>query len=792
MALLKRGRSKRVVLDVGTSAIRLCELSQTKAGFQLTKYYQREIVLDPSLEESEKIAQRKAVLQALLKEAKIRPKKTIMAVPGQSVFTRNRPLPPVPEYKVTQIVKYEIQQQIPFSLDQIALDYQVLDRTEVGGYDVMMAAIKVDVVEKQVEILAKTGRHIDVVDVSPLAAYNWLRHTGEFGEEGECVALLDLGATTTDIVIQKDNQFRFTRSLNVGGNDVTKAIAQSFNMTFAEAEKVKREQGFAPTGDPKRDGRGGEVIGGVLDRLVNEINRSFAYFRSQPGGGPTSRVIVTGGGACMRNMVPYLQNQLGIEVRIAQPLAGLAIAPGASEASEHPEQACVVLGLALRCCQSVPIQINLIPPRIIEVARRKEQVFYWVLSLLTFLLILASIIPITARKDSLVSERIELLQKTLASYDPALIANPGGRSDYEEQFMFARDDLTKYEKQVNALDSVRNNRNFWLEYIAAVNDARPASGGIAISSIESAVIGGPGNTGDAVRNAAKKQEEPPPVEEKAPEADATPSKGGLSGLASALGKQGGLSGFGLGRPGGARGPAKVSETYEAAGFPGIGGGGGRSMGGGGGGLGGLSGLGGGGRGGGGRGGRNQNKGADARNTVTEPNGLIIWGYAKNPDYLRLYESRLEARPEFKLGTEDDPKSGVYLWVTEANDVSYSELDNGRGSGGGGMSGGGSRRGGGGSRRGSGGGGGFGGLGGLSGMGGGMGSRGGMGRGGGGGRGSTRVASSQYGGEDMITRFRIDVQFLGKVIPKPTARAQGGGSGRGGGGLSGLRGLGSSR
>jgi type IV pilus assembly protein PilM len=336
MAKPKSRKAKKLILDIGTSAVRLCELSQSKAGLQLTKYYQRDFNIDPAMEEEEKQERKIEVLGALMKEAKIRTKKAIVAVPGQSVFTRNRPLPPVPEHKVTQIVRYEIQQQIPFSLKEIALDYQVLDRTEVGGYDVMMAAIKVDVVEKQLDILNKVKRSIDTVDVSPLAAYNWLAHTGDFGEEGQCIAMIDMGATTTDIVIQKDNQFKFTRSLHVGGNDVTSALSSAFNMPFEEAERLKRDKAFAPTGDPKQDGRGGEVTGRILARLVSEINRSFAYFRSQPGGGPVTRVIITGGGSCLRNIIPYLQRQLNIEVRIAQPLAGLAISPSANEASQYP------------------------------------------------------------------------------------------------------------------------------------------------------------------------------------------------------------------------------------------------------------------------------------------------------------------------------------------------------------------------------------------------------------------------------------------------------------------------
>lgn len=715
MALLKRGKSKRLVLDVGSSAIRLCELSPTKAGYQLTKYYQREVLTDPAADPDERRQHRQQILDALLKESKIRTKKTIMAVPGQSVFTRNRPLPPVPEYKVTQIVRYEIQQQIPFSLDQIALDYQVLDRTESGGYDVMMAAIKVDVVEKSLEILEKTKRSIDVVDVAPLAAYNWLRHTGEFGDTGECVALIDLGATTTDIVIQKDNQFRFTRSLNIGGNDITKAIAAGFNMTFEDAEKVKRERGFAPTGNPEKDGKGGEVIGNVLNRLATEITRSFAYFRSQPGGGPTARVIVTGGGACLRNIVPFLQRALAIEVRIAQPLAGLAVAPQASEASEHPEQACVVLGLALRCCENVPIQINLIPPRVLESARRKEQIFYWVLSITTLFLIMASIIPVTAAKDELVQEEIQTLERVLAGYDAAIVNDPVQRSEFETKYGDIKAAVNASANEVRNLDTVHNLRKFWLDYLKAVNDARPESGGITISSIETAVIGGNSNTGDAARNKANGQQP------QAQAAAAQPAPGGDGGgMLGSLGAA--MATAGRGRGGG--------DSYDARGFPGIYPTGDfASMGN----VGGFGGAGGGSR-------RNQ---APAKGpTVVEPNSLIIYGYAADTDTLELYVDRLRERKEFI-------QNGIYFHVSEANEVPETDLDKAQVGGKDiGASGGGRRR--------SGGGGGddSGGLGGLGGIGGAI-----QVSGGGGALRNNPFAA-------RVVSFRIDVQFLGDTVPQP--------------------------
>lgn len=493
MAGITGGRSKRLVLDIGASAIRLAELAQTKTGHQLVKYHQREFNSDPALDEEERKAIKQKALAELLKETKVRTRKTIFGVPGQSVFTRSRTLPPVPEYKVSQIVRYEIQQQIPFSLDQIAMDYQILGRTEAGGYDVMMAAIKVDVVDKLIEILAPSRRVIDVADVNPLAAYNWLKHTGEFGGAGECVALIDMGAATTDIVIEREGQFRFTRPLNLGGNDVTLAIAAAFSMNFTDAERLKRQRGFAPTGDPNTDGQGGEVIGNVLQRMVSEIMRSFAYFRSLPGGGQVNRVILCGGGACLRNIIPYMQRQLSLEVRIAQPLAGLAVAPGGQQVSESPEQSCVALGMALRCQQTVTLEINLIPPRVLEAARRREAALYWGLSMATLALTLACIMPQKAKENTKVLEEIASVKEKIRRYDPEVVLQDFKGSTVPpskklKAFKEVESQVSGLESQVKSLEDERHYRNFWLEEMSLVNDSRPEKRRVWFSAIESTTI----------------------------------------------------------------------------------------------------------------------------------------------------------------------------------------------------------------------------------------------------------------------------------------------------------------
>jgi type IV pilus assembly protein PilM len=495
MAKLWSGLKKRLVVDIGSSAVRVCELSKTKTGYEITRFAQREYNSDPSLEEQQRKELRATALKEALKAAKVKKGKIVLGVPGQSVFTRCRTLPPVPEYKVSQIVRYEIQQQIPFGLDQIAMDYQILNRTEQGGYDVMMAAIKVDVVEKHIDPIEPLKCSVAAVDVLPLASYNWVRHQGEFGDQGECVALINIGASTTDIVIERGNQFRFTRPLNAGGNDITRAIAEAFNMDFVSAERIKRERAFAPTGDPQKDGTSGEVIGRVLERMAGEIQRSFSYFRSQPGGGQVNKVLLIGGGARLKNLVPYLRKRLDMDVRIAQTLKNVQIAPDAQSIKESPEQVSDVLGMALRACDTVTIDVDLIPPRILAMARRKEQIRYWVGSVVALILIFLSMVPAASRENELVKARIDELKEAIRAYDPelALLIRPGMQmqmqsSTLKPQIEAKKRQVQTLSNQVEALDKARGGRRFWLNELMFINDARPALGKMWFSSIESAVI----------------------------------------------------------------------------------------------------------------------------------------------------------------------------------------------------------------------------------------------------------------------------------------------------------------
>ena len=713
MASLLKRRKKRLILDVGTRNIRLCELARTNTGYQLTKYFQKEIPSTPDMEDEQVRNLRLQALNALLKEAKVRTKKTVFAMPGQSVFTRTRPLPPVPEYKVSQIVRYEIQQQIPFSLDQIAMDYQVLDRTEQGGYEVMMAAIKVEVVDKQIELLKEAKRTIDTVDVAPLAAYNWLKRSGEMGEQGDCVALINIGATTTDIVIERDNQFRFTRPLNLGGNEVTEAIAENFNLSFADAEKLKRQKGFAPSGDPARDGKGGEVIGQGLQRLVSETNRSFSFFRSLPGGGQVNRVVLSGGGAALRNIGPYLQQQLGMEVRVAQPLKGIAVGPGAQQINDNPEAASVVLGLALRCLEQVPIEINLIPPQVMEAMRQKEQAIYWSLSLATLAVIMASIIPVKANENRVVRERIQMEKAQIQRFDPQMaqqIEATGSipSSQKRQELIQARNEVEQVSNLVQELDRARENRTFWLDELTMVNEARPTTNRIWFSLVETMRAGAPqqrqetGDMGMMMPGMGLGMGGPNAQggngngEGGAPDMSDPMSAlmGNMGGMGLGMGMDGGGGGGRAGGRGGDRGGV-LPEGMEINGFPGVDGRGGAGGAGGMGGMGGdmMSGLmgmmpGGGGGGGGGRPDQEVPQ-------IENPNGLMVQGLSESDEGILIFVENLRNSQRTLPGGRVVEVKDIHFNQASVQRVAWNTIYNapvtspisgrgGRGGGGGGM------------------------------------------------------------------------------------------------------------
>jgi type IV pilus assembly protein PilM len=280
------------------------------------------------------------------------------------------------EEKFEQMVRYEVEQNIPFPIDEMVCDRQVLGDTENGDKSVMIVAAKVDQIEALTSAVASAGFSPELVDVAPIAVTNALRFNRAAEADG-CSVILDIGAKTTSLVIVEGDKL-YNRSIPVAGNTITKEITQAFGCSSDEAEALKLEKGYVSLGGVAEDedevaDRLSKVCRAVLTRLNAEISRSINFYRSQQGGSAPTKLYLTGGSALLPQIDQFFTDSLQIEVEFFNPFESVGLSPKLD--SDALESDCALLatsvGLALHRTGAARFAINLLPPSII--AERAER-----------------------------------------------------------------------------------------------------------------------------------------------------------------------------------------------------------------------------------------------------------------------------------------------------------------------------------------------------------------------------------------------------------------------------------
>ncbi len=357
-----------LALDIGASSVKIGEFHATSGqGLHLVNFNHADIGLDPDHEENRKELLIAAV-QNMLREKGIRGSKVIFSVPGQSVFTRFVKLPPVEESKVPQIIQYEAQQNVPFPIEEVIWDYQLIGATESGGLEVVLLAIKSEIIEDLNDAIESAGLNTEMVDVAPMALYNAYRYN-EGDTQGSL--MVDIGARTTNLLFIESNRV-FTRSIPIGGNAITQSIAAEFGKTFQEAELLKKEKGFVALGgayeeppDPEQ-AQISKIIRQVMTRLHSEIARSINFYRTQQGGSAPTRVLLSGGSSILPYVDRFFKEKLQVSVEYFNPFRNVTLDPCVSrdELVRCAHFFGEVVGLALRRMSECPIEVNLLPQSI--------------------------------------------------------------------------------------------------------------------------------------------------------------------------------------------------------------------------------------------------------------------------------------------------------------------------------------------------------------------------------------------------------------------------------------------
>src|SRR5438132_1780924 len=352
-------------LNLGSHTVGLAEFhAEPNGGLVLNGYRLREILTD-SVNDSARNAQIAAALREMMSELHVKRGRINYAVSGQSVFARFVKLPSVDEEKIEKIISFEAQQNVPFPIDEVVWDYQLVGGGGDEPIQVVLVAIKVDLLDEVNNAVEQTGLRASVVDAAPMALYNAFRYS--YSDLSGCSLLVDIGARTTNLLFIGPAKV-FSRSIPIGGSSITAAIAREFGEPFAAAESRKKRNGFVSLGgayaeptDPEV-ARVSKVVRSTMTRLHGELIRSISYYRGQQLGNPPERIFLCGGSAGMPYMREFFNEKLQVPIEFFNPLRNVtaaALAP-AAELARSAHLLGEVVGLALRSVSSCPMELNLL------------------------------------------------------------------------------------------------------------------------------------------------------------------------------------------------------------------------------------------------------------------------------------------------------------------------------------------------------------------------------------------------------------------------------------------------
>jgi type IV pilus assembly protein PilM len=363
-----------ISLNVGSQTIGLAEFQpQPHGGLVLLNHRLREVVVDPA-SEAMRNAQVSSILREMIAEMRIPHETVNYAVPAQSVFARFVKLPAVEEEKIERIIAFEAQQNVPFPIDEVVWDYQLIGGGGEEQIQVVLVAIKADLLDEINGAVEETGLRTAVVDVATMALYNAFRYN--CSELPGCSLLVDIGARTTNLLFVEPQKI-FSRSIPIGGSSVTAAIAKEFGEPFAAADFRKKRDGFVSLGgayaepsDPEV-ARVSKLMRSTMTRLHAEVMRSISHYRAQQQGTAPERLFLCGGTASTPYMREFFSEKLQLPVEYFNPLRNVAVAPTApvEELTRSAHLLGELVGLALRSVGDCPMSLNLRPA---VVARRQE------------------------------------------------------------------------------------------------------------------------------------------------------------------------------------------------------------------------------------------------------------------------------------------------------------------------------------------------------------------------------------------------------------------------------------
>jgi len=324
-----------VGLDIGAGSIKAVKLKSSKSGFEFSSFKLMPTALD---------------LTAQLKELAgfLQTNKVNLSISGSASIIRYVNFPKMTSVELKQALKFEAQKYIPFTVSEVILDSYILkDNLPENKMLVLLAAAKKDFIEQRLKQIFEANLKVNLIDIDSLALvnafnFNYAADSVKPGESST-LALLNIGAATSNLNILEDDIPRLSRDIHIAGNNFTQKISEALGIDFKQAEELKCNP------DPDKLNKIAAAVEAVLSNLAQEIRTSFDYYETQTAASVT-KIYLSGAGSLFSGIKDKLANLLGIEITYWDPLKKIATLDNVAsrDAKQSLNQLAVAVGLAIR------------------------------------------------------------------------------------------------------------------------------------------------------------------------------------------------------------------------------------------------------------------------------------------------------------------------------------------------------------------------------------------------------------------------------------------------------------
>jgi type IV pilus assembly protein PilM len=315
-----------VGLDMGSHTIKMVVLKKTSKGPLLTRLGMKEIPLnlDPG-----DIPAMAYLLKDLAEEMGLKTKKVSLTFSCPDLQIRRLTLPSIPNDELKEAISWEMKEQLPFPIETTQIDFHILREwmeEEVKKVELLTMACPKERIERTLSIVKEAGLEAIHVEATPISLWNAMINLGRLKGE-ERIALIDLGAEKTHLYLFENGILVFNRVISPGGKDITQTLLDEIlGLTYEQAEKIKKEIGIALRKSPVESSAMAKesfVMRPAFERLVSEIGRSIEFYRNQFIVEKIDKILLTGGGAHLKNIIPYFEEELRLRIEPFNPLQGL-------------------------------------------------------------------------------------------------------------------------------------------------------------------------------------------------------------------------------------------------------------------------------------------------------------------------------------------------------------------------------------------------------------------------------------------------------------------------------------